>query len=299
MVHRAAVAVVHRAAVAMLQTFMRPEVRAAWRRCCRRALWAVTILHAGPTQQASSSWLIAAWTNTQHLLLLDACCLQALGEDNSWAGSSRQRSTSQAAAAADLLRRAFADGDILLCLNTPPTWQPNTSRSNAASPAFASTRPGVLWHCYQVEASRQTAATSSSSSSWRSAEQASTSWQTQEQDVYGRSLPGSSFGGSQSVVTGAFVQQDNTDKVAASLRSAPRDQQQQQQQQVPGSFVIRRGTLLTDHATAGDVEAVFSSRAAVSTLQTWPVGHPLSLRDAVLAAALDEDADGLPAWLAV
>jgi hypothetical protein len=94
------------------------------------------------------------------------------------------------------------------------------------------------------------------------------------------------------------VQQDNTDKVAASLRTAPREQQQQQQQ-VPGSFVIRRGTLLNDHATAGDVEAVFSSRAAVSTVQTWPVGHPLSVRDAVLAAALGEDADGLPAWLAV
>ncbi|KAF6248434.1 hypothetical protein COO60DRAFT_1707045 [Scenedesmus sp. NREL 46B-D3] len=75
-------------------------------------------------------------------------------------------------------------------------------------------------------------------------------------------------------------------------------QQQQQQAEVPGSFVIRRGTLLNDHATAGDVEAVFAGRATVSALQTWPVGHPLSLLDAVLAAALDEDAAGMPAWLA-
>jgi hypothetical protein len=229
--------------------------------------------------------------------------LQALGEDNSWAGSSRQPSSSQAAAAADILRRAFADGDILLCLNVPPTWKPNNSSNSSSSsssssrstrPAFASTRPGVLWHCYQVEAESTTP--TSSSSSGRFAGQISTSWRTQEQDVFGRSLPSSSFGGSQSVVTGAFVQQDNTDKVVASSRAEP---WQQQKQQLPRSFVIRRGTLLNDHATAGDVEAVFSSRAAVSTLQTWPVGHPLSLRDAVLATALDEDADGMPAWLAV
>jgi hypothetical protein len=221
--------------------------------------------------------------------------VQALGEDNSWAGSSRQPSSSQAAAAADILRRAFADGDLLLCLNVPPTWQnhSNNGRSSAA-PVFASTRPGVLWHCYQVEAGPSPASSSSS----RFAGQGSTSWRTQERDVFGRSLPSSSFGGSQSVVTGAFVQQDNTDKVVASSRAEPWEQQQQQQQ-VPGSYVIRRGTLLNDHATAGDVEAVFSSRAAVSTLQTWPVGHPLSLRDAVMAAALDENADGMPAWLAV
>jgi hypothetical protein len=241
----------------------------------------------------------------QCICCMAVCCLQALGEDNSWAGSSRQPSSSQVAAAADLLRRAFADGDILLCLNTPPTWQSSSSSSSsAASPAFASTRPGVLWHCYQVEASRPAAAATSNSSSsigssLRSGEQASTSWRTQEQDVFGRSLPSSSFGSSQSVVTGAFVQQDNTDKVAASSKAASWDDQQQQQQQLPGSFVIRRGTLLNDHATAGDVEAVFSSRASVNTLQTWPVGHPVSLRDAVLAAALDEDADGMPAWLAV
>uniref|UniRef100_A0A383WD67 Survival protein SurE-like phosphatase/nucleotidase domain-containing protein n=1 Tax=Tetradesmus obliquus TaxID=3088 RepID=A0A383WD67_TETOB len=248
-------------------------------------------------QQASSSSSGSTWHP-------DDCW--ALGEDNSWAGSSRQPSSSHAAAAADILRRAFADGDILLCLNVPPTWKPSSSSSSSSSssrgssapPVFASTRPGVLWHCYQVEAG-PAEPTSSSSSSSRFARQTGTSWRTQEQDVFGRSLPSSSFSSSQPVVTGAFVQQDNTDKVAASLRAEPWQQQQQQQQQeeVPASLVIRRGTLLNDHATAGDVEAVFSSRAAVSTLQAWPVGHPLSLRDAVLAAALDEDDAGLPAWL--
>eukprot|EP00775_Hariotina_reticulata_P010303 gene10303-10462_t len=103
------------------------------------------------------------------------------------------------AAAAELVGRAFADGDVFLCVNVPPTWQPAGYNPHSTEAQFASTRPGVIWHCHQ--------------------------------------------------------------------------------------------------ATAGDVEAVFSRRASVTTLQTWPTSHPLSLRDDVLAAALDEGPAGLPAWL--
>jgi hypothetical protein len=66
---------------------------------------------------------------------------------------------------------------------------------------------------------------------------------------------------------------------------------------VPRSFTVRRGTLLSDAAACGDVEAVFEGRAAFSVVQTWPAGHPLSVRDELLLAALDEGPGGLPAWL--
>lgn len=293
----------------------------------------------------------------------------ALAEDNSWAG--RYSSGKQAAAdgtgsgsrstaeAANILRRAFADGDILLCLNVPPNWQsPRTEQQPAV---FASTRPGVLWHCYQVRAEGLQAAAqqqpwsrhaavqgavvssqpqimaaaaappaaaspagvSSSRESlsregtyvgrWEAAglrlrssdrdhgckvgSSSPASWQSTAADLYGRSLPSTSFGASQSVVTGAFVSQDNTEKVISAARRVDHHGDHQALGQVPYSFVIQQGTLLSDHATAGDVEAVFSGRAAVGTLQTWPVGHPLSLRDDVLSAALCEDSSGLPAWL--
>lgn len=222
----------------------------------------------------------------------------ALGEDNSWYGSRQQAGAHwPAAEAAEVLQRAFADGDTFLCLNVPPTWQ------SGSVPAFASTRPGVLWHCYQVEQGsrggqhepgrRGDAAAAPGNSS------GSSSWQVQEQDVFGRSLPSSSFSSSQSVASGAFVAQDNTDKViAASTTGAQQQQPQQLLVSSPITYVVRRGTLLNDHATAGDVDAVFSGKAAVSTLQTWPAGHPLALRDEVLVAALNEDATtGLPAWL--
>jgi hypothetical protein len=62
-------------------------------------------------------------------------------------------------------------------------------------------------------------------------------------------------------------------------------------------FTVHQGTVLSDAATSGDVEAVFSGLAAVSTLQTWPEGHPLSLRDELLVTALDEGEGGMPAWM--
>lgn len=120
-----------------------------------------------------------------------------------------------------------------------------------------------------------------------------TSWQSTTADLYGRSLPSTSFTGSQTVATGAFVAQDNTDKIITWMKADA----QPSARQIPSVFTLSKGTILNDHATAGDVEAVFDGKAAVSTLQTWPVGHPLSLRDDVMAASLEEDDGGLPLWL--
>jgi hypothetical protein len=57
--------------------------------------------------------------------------------------------------------------------------------------------------------------------------------------------------------------------------------------------------MLSDAAACGDVEAEGGGgRAAVTVCQAWPAGHPLSVRDELLLAALDEaPGSGLPAWL--
>jgi len=228
----------------------------------------------------------------------------ALGEDSSWAGSSRAggQDGRSPAAAAELVGRAFADGDVFLCVNVPPTWQPaDYDAPQSSALHFASTRPGVIWHCYQVESAAQ----QTRKDSWQEGQQQKLnerySWRPQPNDLYGRTLPSSSLSNGQAVQLGQFVGQDNTDKVIASVRqqSGTQDQVGRASAAVPLQFTIRRGTMLNDQATAGDVEAVFSRRAAVTTLQTWPSSHPLSLRDDVLAAALDEGPQGLPAWLSV
>ena len=321
-------------------------------------------------------------------------CLEAAAGGGEAGNGAVQRETSLRAR--ELLRSAFAEGDVMLCLNTPPTWKPPSERgydifdshrsTTAAAPGggdgggsgFASTRPGVLWNCWQVESQgRVPGGHSSSSSSDTSmsppAEDTATaaagavlataadggdvqgvsansgrrssgsvssskSWRVDGADLYGRSLPSSSY--DSSVPTGGnFVQQDNTQKVVEALQyesnatsrsssrvgssvtnasswRSNRSQGSSTNQDssststsrrhgdfkpddvvLPAVFMIQQGTVLSDHATSGDVEAVFSGRAAVTTLQTWPVGHPLCLRDEVMAAALDEGEGGMPAWL--
>jgi hypothetical protein len=281
----------------------------------------------------------------------------ALGDDNSWLGDYTSRNSSSSSSSSSsrdgnasrkrvyrTLQGAFADGDLLLCLNVPPNWQ--------ESAGIAATRPGVLWHCWQVEAQQQqqqqqqfaqpvaSSSSSSSSSSGTEGEQGtaspvaaagrwshlysnsnSRSWQVDSQDLYGRTLPSSGYG-SQVPMGSNFVGQDNTRAVLADNNSRSDSswrsttdgtdslQQQQQQQQegcgvqrgasIPSSFVVQRGTLLNDAAACGDVEAVFAGRAALTVCQSWPAGHPLTVRDEVLLAGLDQVPGGLmPAWLEV
>lgn len=64
------------------------------------------------------------------------------------------------------------------------------------------------------------------------------------------------------------------------------------------SFTVGRGRTLSDPVVAGDVDALFGGRVAVAAAQAWPAGHPCSLTDAALAAAIAEDEEtGLPLWL--
>lgn len=43
--------------------------------------------------------------------------------------------------------------------------------------------------------------------------------------------------------------------------------------------------------------ALQQGAVSVSTLHTWPEGHPLCFKDSVMAAALVQGPSGLPKWL--
>jgi hypothetical protein len=129
------------------------------------------------------------------------------------------------------------------------------------------------------------------------------SWRADTADLYGRSLPAGTYGAPLSA--GAFVSQDNTGAAVAARNGTERWRRASQPVaghsaggSLPDAFTIRRGTTLSDDASCGDVDAVFEGRAAIGTLQAWAPGHPFSLRDELLAAALDECSQGLPQWLA-
>ncbi|KAI8469351.1 MAG: hypothetical protein J3K34DRAFT_459435 [Monoraphidium minutum] len=259
----------------------------------------------------------------------------ALGEDGSWfgggggggGGGSKGGGGSgggiiDRAEANRLLLSAFSEGDLLLLLNVPPTWAPPPAApAGAAGPqqraAFASVRPGVLWPCHQVEAHYPSGGGDSSSGGGGGGGKGERSWEVDEADLWGRSLPrqGYAAGGAggapaQRLVSGGFVSQDNTAAVAARWRArgagepsepaggaAGGDAAPPPLPPLPEAFVISRGTLLSDEAACGDVEAVMGGRAAVAALQAWPAGHPFSLRDELMVHALEEGPGGMPLWL--
>jgi hypothetical protein len=183
--------------------------------------------------------------------------------------------------ATQLLRAAFTDADTFVTLNVPPRW----------AGQYASARSGVLWLMHQVspngEKEHETGRLGAS-----------------ERDVWGRTLPRQEFHGSQQA--GAFIDQDNAAMVSARIlgRRAKLGSFGQGGAAADGwrlgrpqDFAISRGTVLTDHAVRGDVDAVFSGRVAVNTCQTWPATHPFALRDELLAHALRDGPGGLPLWL--
>jgi hypothetical protein len=198
--------------------------------------------------------------------------------------------------AKQLLQQAWAEGDTFLTVNVPPSW----SMGGAAKP-FASTRMGVLWNCTQVEAaasSSSSTAASAAATAGRSSRDEARSWRTSDQDLFGRSLPSQGYSERQPVA-GAFVAQDNTDKVMQGIdaRGSAGSAGAAARPGVPQRFVIRPGTILSDSALQGDVEAVFSGRVSVCTQQTWPATHPFQLNDQLMVHALAEDDLGMPAWL--
>lgn len=212
----------------------------------------------------------------------------AMGGENDWtAGLSPETSTTSSAdwtlcEARRVLREAFCEGDLFLCINVPGTW----SSDETSSDRFEPTRPGVLWHCQYVQPQY------GSSSSPSQALSNETSWSVDNADVFGRSIPQLKAGCKNEA--GGFVSQDNTSSVGLNSRAVT---SAKGLMALPESIVIKRGTVLSDGVMCGDVEAVFNGRASITTLQTWPSGHPFSLTDVLLAYTLVQGQDGLPAWL--
>eukprot|EP00854_Cymbomonas_tetramitiformis_P017786 gene17786-21183_t len=178
-----------------------------------------------------------------------------------------------------ILRRAFCDGDTFVCLHVPPRW----SLSHTPKP-FTSTLPGVIWHQQQVSARFERPGSSA----------LNTDSSTAEKDLWGRSLPFQSSNQYQPTSEGAtFVPQLNTDKVINSTRPCSTSESTS----LPISFTIGTGTTLCDSSTRGDVDAVLSGKASLTTLQTWPHSHAFSLLDDLKVEALRESPRGLPLWL--
>lgn len=67
---------------------------------------------------------------------------------------------------------------------------------------------------------------------------------------------------------------------------------------VPATYNNKHNVQTPQPVAGTDVGALVVGAASVSTLQTWPEGHPLGLRDALMAAALEQDGSGMPRWLA-
>ena len=200
----------------------------------------------------------------------------SMGDDVPGAGAAAAAPGATPAQRRAILRRAFRDADVFLCLHVGPRW---TARGGPQP--FASTRPGVLWHQEQVAAQGPAPAAPPEGAP--------------AADVWGRTLPVQRLEAAQPSSRGAtFVRQLNTERVlrdaaAAGAAPAPRP--------LPAAFTVGRGTMVMDPSGRGDVDAVFGGRACVSTLQTWPHSHPFSLLDGLKVEALRQDARGFPLWL--
>jgi hypothetical protein len=211
------------------------------------------------------------------------CCCRRRPAGGAKAGAG---GISDAGKARRLLQQAFAEGDLLLCVNVPARW-----RGPRDAHPYASTRVGVLWNCTQVVAA--------GAASDGAASEAPLSWRASGQDLFGRSLPSQGYD-SAAPVAGAFVAQDNTDKVEQGLAgtAAGGGAAATAAAGVPSSFTVQAGTLLADSALAADCEAVLQGRCSVAALQAWPATHPFAIADQLLVHTLVEGELGLPAWLA-
>jgi hypothetical protein len=66
---------------------------------------------------------------------------------------------------------------------------------------------------------------------------------------------------------------------------------------LPAVYNNRHNVQTTHPVDGTDVGALHAGAASISTLQTWPEGHPLGLRDALMSAALQQGSSGMPLWL--
>lgn len=199
--------------------------------------------------------------------------------------------SSSASSLVSSLQEAFAEGDVFVCIHVPDPESNSNSNSNGNAGdveppmplQFNATKPAVLWE--------QNAVTLASASSEEG--------KVEEGDLFGRSLPLHNISNRSPTSKGArFVRQLQTETLVE-RKSSEEGEALEQEQCDEYVFDLTRGTILHDASSRGDVDAILRQQVAVSTMQTWPPGHPFSLLDKVLAESLreDEDHQGLPAWM--
>ena len=216
------------------------------------------------------------------------------------------------------LREAFRDGDVFVCVSAPPKWSKEKTRG------FAACRPGVLWRQERV------AAEFGPPGSFRSDDASDDDRDRNRNDAFGRTLPLNALGDSRGCAgsgTGdaRFVRQLATEraiKIAENVKggarfvssderyvASPDDDDVRRERDrapprgsAPSFFVVGGGVVVADECAGGDVDAVFrkgGGKAAVTTHQTWPAGHPFATtQDAQLEAMRPCGETGLPLWLA-
>ena len=192
------------------------------------------------------------------------------------------------AEAREVLRDAFAEGDVFLSVSVPPRWD------GAAGGKFAAARPGVLWR-------QQTArAVYPNEHDGGDGGDGIDGGSSTSRDLWGRTLPVQSLGDARAGEAGArFVRQLATEAaVNGRSEAASTSTSERRRRSPPRGFRIGPGTVVADDSAGGDVDVVMGNKAAVCVAQTWPHGHAFSLLDHVAAEALREDpGTGLPLWL--
>ncbi len=62
-------------------------------------------------------------------------------------------------------------------------------------------------------------------------------------------------------------------------------------------FTVGAASIEDEPIPRTDCSSLMAGKVVISPMATWPQSHPLNVPDAILQAALVEDAEGYPAWL--
>ena len=223
------------------------------------------------------------------------------------------------------LREAFRDGDVFVCVSAPPRWE----KQEWDKQGFAACRPGVLWRQERVRAEFHPPGSGSDRDRDRGepGRDFLVDGDRNRNDAFGRTLPLNALGDVRgSVGEGAddgarFVRQLATERASAANERARSDDgafpalarssdafslthesRAPPTGAAPSCFVVGGGVIVADECAGGDVDAVFrkgGGKAAVTTHQTWPAGHPFVMREDAHVEALRPCGEtGLPLWLA-
>ena len=167
-------------------------------------------------------------------------------------------------ASAEVLRDAFARGDVLLNLNVPEGW------GVGGRGLFQATGLGVLYYSDALSPVEGMDCERPSS------------------DAIDLGSSGRTAGAGAPVPSTALQ---------ADARAAPAARGE-----VPSFYEIGGGFSVGAEVVGSDVDALRRGLASVTTLQAWTEGHPLSLREGIMSRAHlsgggEGEGRGLPAWL--